>query len=166
MSLMSAAMLAMLVSFVAYITAAAWYAVPRLRTVSLAAAVTPLLWIHVYRYVALQLFSAQLTGFGISNVGRNEIVFGDVIGALLALATLHAFRHAWRFAVPLAWVFVAATVIDLGNAAFVGVREGLFDKATGVSWLILTFYVPALWVSVALVAWQLLTNPRRALTRA
>jgi hypothetical protein len=27
-----------------------------------------------------------------------------------------------------------------------------------VSWLILTFYVPALWVSVALVAWRLWTR--------
>jgi hypothetical protein len=36
-----------------------------------------------------------------------------------------------------------------------GIREDLFDKAADVSWLILTFYVPALWVSVVLVAWRL-----------
>jgi hypothetical protein len=61
-------------------------------------------------------------------------------------------------AIPLAWVFVAATVIDLGNAAVMGIREDLFDKAADVSWLILTFYVPALWVSVVLVAWRLWTR--------
>jgi hypothetical protein len=55
-------------------------------------------------------------------------------------------------------VFVAATVLDLGNAAVMGIREGLFDKAADVSWLILTFYVPALWVSVVLVAWALWTR--------
>jgi hypothetical protein len=49
-------------------------------------------------------------------------------------------------------------VLDLGNAAVMGIREHLFDKATDVSWLILTFYVPALWVSVALVVWRLWTR--------
>jgi hypothetical protein len=48
--------------------------------------------------------------------------------------------------------------VDLGNAAVMGIRDDLFDRATDVSWLILTFYVPALWVSVALVAWQLWTR--------
>ena len=76
----------------------------------------------------------------------------------LALATLYALRHRWSFAIPLAWGFVVVTVLDLGNAAVMGIREHLFDKATDVSWLILTFYVPALWVSVLLVAWQLWTR--------
>ena len=76
----------------------------------------------------------------------------------LALATLYALRYRWRMAIPLAWVFVVATVIDLSNAAVMGIREDLFDKATDVSWLILTFYVPALWVSVVLVAWRLWTR--------
>ena len=76
----------------------------------------------------------------------------------LAPATLYALRHRWRMAIPLAWGFVVATVLDLGNAAVMGIGEDLFDKATDVSWLILTFYVPALWVSVALVGWQLWTR--------
>jgi hypothetical protein len=119
---------------------------------------TPLLWIHAFRYVALQLFSAQAFGFAIPGRTRNQIVDGDLIGMGLALATLYALRLQWRIAIPLAWVFVAATVLDLGNAAVMGIREGLFDKAADVSWLILTFYVPALWVSVVLVAWGLWTR--------
>jgi hypothetical protein len=63
-------------------------------------------------------------------------------------------------AIPLAWVFVAATVIDLTNAAVMGIRQDPFDKAADVSWLILTFYVPALWVSVVLVAWRLWTREK------
>jgi hypothetical protein len=156
--LTAAALVAMALSFVVFITAAAWYAIPRMRPVALGAAITPLLWIHAFRYVALQLFSAQEFGFAIPDVTRDQIVYGDLIGMLLALATLYALRYRWRLAVPLAWVFVAATVVDLGNAAVMGIREHLFDKATDVSWLILTFYVPALWVSVALVVWQLWTR--------
>jgi hypothetical protein len=156
--LTAAALIAMVLSFVVFATAAAWYAVPRMRAVALAAAITPLLWIHAFLYVALQLFSAQEFGFAIPNRTRDEIVYGDLLGMALALATLYALRSRWRMAIPLAWVFVVATVIDLSNAAVMGIREDLFDKATDVSWLILTFYVPALWVSVVLVAWRLWTR--------
>ena len=156
--LTAAALVAMALSFVVFATAAAWYAVPRMRAVALAAAITPLLWIHTFRYVALQLISAQEFGFGIPNSTRDQIVYGDLVGMVLALATLYALRFRWRSAIPLAWVFVVATVLDLSNAALMGIREDLFDKATDVSWLILTFYVPALWVSVVLVAWRLWTR--------
>jgi hypothetical protein len=153
--LTAAALAAMTLSFVVFATAAAWYGVPRMRAVALGAAITPLLWIHAFRYVALQLFSAQEFGFAIPDQTRDQIVYGDLIGMALALATLYALHDRSRVAIPLAWVFVVATVLDLGNAAVMGIREDLFDKAADVSWLILTFYVPALWVSVALVAWRL-----------
>jgi hypothetical protein len=156
--LTAAALVAMVLSVVVFTTAAAWYVVPWMRTMALGAALAPLLWIHAFRYVALQLFSAQAFGFAIPDPTRDEIVYGDLIGMVLALATLYALRSRWRSAIPLAWVFVVATVLDLSNAAVMGIREDLFDKATDVSWLILTFYVPALWVSVALVVWQLWTR--------
>jgi hypothetical protein len=155
--LTAAALVAMLLSFVVFATAAAWYAVPWMRAVGLAAAITPLLWIHAFRHVALQLFSAQAFGFAIPDRIRDQIVYGDLIGMTLALATLYALHYRSRVAIPLAWVFVVATVLDLSNAAVMGIREHLFDKATDVSWLILTFYVPALWVSVALIVWRLWT---------
>lgn len=160
MDLKAAASLAMILSFVAYGTAAVWYAAPRMRVAPVAAAITPLLWIHAFRYVALQLFSSQMFGFAIRDLTLNEIVYGDLIGSVLALATLYALRFRSRFAIPLAWVLIVATVVDLGNAVVQGIREDLFDKASDVSWLILTFYVPALWVSVVLIAWRLWTQQR------
>jgi hypothetical protein len=121
--LTAAALVAMVLSFVVFGTAAAWYAVPWMRTVALGAAITPLLWIHTFRYVALQLFSAQAFGFAIPDLTRDQIVYGDLIGMGLALATLYALRYRWRLAIPLAWAFVAATVLDLSNAAVMGIRE-------------------------------------------
>ena len=64
---------------------------------------------------------------------------------------------------PLTWLFVFATAVDLGNALVVGLREDLFERASGVSWLILTFYVPALWLTTGLVVWQLVTRTERRL---
>lgn len=42
-------------------------------------------------------------------------------------------------------------------------REDLFESATDISLMILIFYVPALWISTALVAWQLLRSRREGL---
>lgn len=114
------------------------------------------MWVHTFRYIALQLFSAQEYGLEASHAVRDEIAFGDLVGAVLALASLFALRFRLRFSAGLIWLFVLATVIDLGNAVVQGVREDLFESATDTSWMILIFYVPALWISTALVAWQLL----------
>jgi hypothetical protein len=96
--------------------------------------------------------------FEISNAGRDEIVYGDLAGLSLALLALAAIRLGSTLWKPLTWLFVLATVADLGNALVVGLRADLFERASGVSWLILTFYVPALWLTTGLVVGQLVTR--------
>lgn len=92
-----------------------------------------------------------------------QIAFGDLAGLILALAALFALRYRWRFSIPLVWIFLVATVLDLGNAAVQGVREELFGSALDVTWMILVFYVPALWVSLVLIGWQLIARRGEAL---
>jgi hypothetical protein len=154
-SLTVAAAVAMSISFVVCGFAAVAFVVPWLKARPWPQAMTPLLAVHLFRHVALQLFSAQRFGFDISNVGRDEIAFGDLAGVTLALLALAAIRFGSALWKMLTWLFVLATVVDLGNSLVVGLREDLFARASGVSWLILTFYVPALWVTIALIAWQL-----------
>lgn len=79
-------------SLLVWILAAAWYVGPWLRRQSRADALIALLWLHVFRYVALQTYSAQHAGFPISDSGLQEIVVGDVAGAVLALAAIAALR--------------------------------------------------------------------------
>jgi hypothetical protein len=62
-----------------------------------------------------------------------------------------------RIAVGLTWLFVAATAIDLVNSTIAGVSEHLFASAAAVTWLILIFYVQILWITLALIVWQLLS---------
>src|SRR5436190_17958344 len=83
-----------------------------MRTVALGAAITPLLWIHAFRYVALQLFSAQEFGFAIPDPTRDQIVYGDLIGMGLALATLYA----------------PALSMARGDPAGMGIRGGHRDR--------------------------------------
>src|SRR5262245_52584065 len=152
-----AAELAMTASFVVCAVVAYLFAVPWGRTVGVRKALVPLLSVHTARHVALQLVSAQQLGaFGISDAGRDEIVYGDVAGMILALVALVAVHLGWRSWRAFTWAFVAATALDLGNALVVGLREELFAMAQNISWLILTFYVPLLWVTLALIVWALI----------
>jgi len=149
---------AQFLSLFAFATLAGWYVVPRLKTLGRADALTPLVWVHAFRYIALQVFSAQRDGFPISDAGAMEIVIGDVAGAVLALATLFLLRYRFRLAIVLAWLLVIETAYDTVANIHGGMQEHLFGAASGVTWLILAFYVPMILVSLALIAWQLVVR--------
>jgi hypothetical protein len=161
MDVTTAAYAASTLSFIFGIVAALWYAVPWLRARSLASALIPLLWIHALRYVAFQIFSAQSAGFDVPDHVRDRIAYGDALSAVLAFATIAALHfHRTGIGVALAWLFSAVGVIDLFGAMVGGIQANLFAKAAGVTWLILTFYVPVLWVSHGLIIWQLFSRRR------
>lgn len=155
----AAALLAMTANFVTLTVLAVWRFPVWARSRTFVAALTPLVVVHAGRTVALQLYSAQANGYAIPDGARDAIVWGDQLGALLALATLVALWLRPGWVRPLAWLLVVATVVDLGNALAEGLRHDLLGRATDVSWLILTFYVPVLWVTIAMVAWVLLRHP-------
>jgi len=163
MNLATAGILAMMLSFAAFIAAAAWYIGPWLSRRSLADALVPLLWVHAFRHVALQILSAQKSGFAVSNALRDEILYGDLVGMVLALLAIFAIRNRFGLALPVVWVFVAATAVDLVSGSIGGIREGALGLASGVTWLILTFYVPLLYTSLGLIVWQLVRRRRESL---
>ncbi|HEV8661183.1 MAG TPA: hypothetical protein VGS96_21475 [Thermoanaerobaculia bacterium] len=138
----SALFLANGLSFVVYLAIGFWYLAPWMRKKSRAEALAPLLWVHVFRHVALQIFAAQRAGLPVSDSLRNEIAYGDVIGMVLALVALFALRARSAVAVPIVWLFVVLTVADLLNAAVGGMRQALFGSAQGVTWLILASMFP------------------------
>ena len=154
----TAAQLAMAANFATLIVLAVWRYVPWARERSVTDALVPLVAFHCARTVALQLYSAQGNGFEVSDSVRNQIVWGDQLGALLAIATLACLWVAPRAVRPIGWLLVVATVVDLANALIAGIREELLADATDVSWMILTFYVPGLWVSIGLITWLLATR--------
>jgi len=166
MTLLSAAVLASLLSFALCMIAAVLYVAPWLGAQQRADALAPLLWIHAFRHVALQIFSAQQFGFAVSNDTRDQIAGGDVIGMILAVASIVALHYRVRAAPLLIWMFVAETTLDLVNSTIAGIHEQLFASASGVTWLILTFYVPLLWVSLGLVVWQLHARRQEPLSLA
>jgi hypothetical protein len=116
--------------------------------------------------VALQVYSAQRAGFAISDSGANRIVYGDVGGMILALAAIVALRYRSRWSIPLVWLVVGETLFDSVTNVSGGIREHLFGAASGVTWIVVSFYVPLLMVTVGLTVWQLHTRRGEPLKRA
>jgi len=161
--LMPAQRSAQFLSLVVFGTMAVWYVAPWLRTRGRAEALTALLWVHVFRYMALQAFSAQRDGFPISDGGLMEIVVGDLTGMALALAAIVLLRRRIRVAIPVAWLLVGETIYDTFLNIRGGIQEHLMGAAGGVMWLTLGFYVPLLMVSLVLIVWQLYSRRGEAL---
>src|SRR5215468_9605651 len=99
----AAAGLASTLSFVVLLLMATWYVIPWLKSRSRADALTALLWVQAFRYVALQIFSAQKFGFAVSDGARDQIAAGDVAGMILALIAIVALRYRLRVATLLVW---------------------------------------------------------------
>ena len=149
---------AQLFSLVILAAASRWYIAPWLGKQGRAEALSALLWVHVFRYVALQVFSAQRDGFPISDAGALEIVAGDVAGAVIAFLAILLLRFRTRLAIGLVWLLCAETVYDTVANIRGGMREHLMGAASGVSWLVLSFFVPMIVVSTVLLLWQLLSR--------
>jgi hypothetical protein len=157
---------AQLLSLIVFGAIAWWHVVPWLNSRGRADALIGLLWVQAFRYVALQVFSAQGNGFPISDQGAMEIVVGDVTGAVMAFLAIALLRNRVRLAIPLTWLVVAETAYDTVTNIQGGVREHLMGAAGGVTWMILVYFVPMVVVSVVLLAWQLYARRGEALDSA
>jgi hypothetical protein len=144
-----------LASLLAFALASIWYLMPRLRNARRAQALTALLWIHVFRYVALFTVSAQHAGYPISDAAVKEIVVGDVVGAAIALFAIALLRARSRAGLAFAWLLSMETIVDFGIGIHRKIIEPPALEVGGVLWMILGFFVPAVIVSVPLLIWQL-----------
>lgn len=165
MNLKIATGLAQAFSLLLFALIARWYVVPWIRNQDRANALVPLIWVHAFRYVALQVYSAQQAGFPISDSARDRIVYGDVAGMLLAIVAICALSIRARWSILMVWLLVAETLSDTVTNVADGIHEQLFGAANGVTWMVVTFYVPLLVVSIGLTVWQLYTRRGEALER-
>lgn len=164
MSLLAANLVATLISTVAAIMIGSWYVGPAIARRPLGGAIGALLWVHAFRYVALQIFSAAAVGgLSASLQAQRTIAFGDLATSILALVALMAIRLRHRAARLLAWIVAVVGTVDLVSATVVGVSGKLADTASNASWIILALYVPVLWVTAVMLFWQLISRRAEAL---
>lgn len=158
MTASSAMACAQLSGMLVFGTAARWYVMPWLKSQPRATALTPLLWIHAFRGVALQLYAAQAAGFRISDSVRDHNIVGDVLGMMLALTALVGLRYRIRYATALVWLLVVETIADLATGLPKAFQEHAMGSASGVTWLVLVYYAPLVMISTALIVWQLVSR--------
>jgi len=143
-------------ALIAYALAARWYVVPRLRQLSPAVALVPLVWVHVFRIVGGSILAPGSVGPGVPAEFREMIGYGDMVTAALALVALLALHNRWALALTLVWVVVGVGMLDTVNAIIQSTRLNVFDEPLGLNWVIVTAYVPALLVSSYLIVIELL----------
>jgi hypothetical protein len=130
---------------------AVWYVWPLLTKFSRNSALTPLLFVHVFRYVGMTLLVTDMIDPKLPREFLSSAAYGDLLAAVLALASIFALRSNWRVAVPLVWVANTWGFVDLLN----GLRGVLqlnvpsFNLAT--FWYVYTFYAPLVIVSHVMI---------------
>jgi hypothetical protein len=146
---------AQLASLVVLAVASFWYVAPFLSRLERTQALTVLLWVHVFRYVALFTISAQHNGYPISDAAVQEIVVGDLTGATIALLSILFLRAHSSLGLVLGWVLCLETILDFAVGIHRKIVEPSSAEVQGVLWAVLAFFVPAVIVSVPLLIWQL-----------
>jgi hypothetical protein len=150
-------------SFLIIGLAAWWYAWPRLTAMRSADALSLLLFIHCFRTIGVSLL-VPAAGIDIPVRAAQEIGYGDLAAALLALISIVALRYRPALSRPIIWVFSIVGMLDLANAQYVGVLFNLLQHTLGPGWYIVTYFVPLLWVTHVLIV-LLLVKQRRGQAR-
>lgn len=140
--------------------AARWYVVPRVRRLPTARALAPFLLLHAFRYVGLAFLITGVTAAPLDPRFAEPAAWGDLLAAILALASAVSLRAGVRGAVGVAWVFNLVGTVDLLNALWQGLRHTP-DGHLGATYFIPAVLVPALLVTHALMFWMLLTGEGR-----
>jgi hypothetical protein len=146
---------AQLISIVVYAFIAWWYVAPRLNASSKGQALTALLWVHVFRYVVLYLYVAKEEGYAISARALNELVVGDLSGAIIAAAAIILLRFRSQLGVWVSALVVIASLADVAGGAYLRRLDPPRGDATGVWWLVFVYFAPLILVSLVLMVWQL-----------
>jgi len=146
-----------LMSLVVFTLIARWYVAPRLAGLPLAAALTPLLFLHTTRYVGMVFLVPTVVGRALPRAFAGPAAYGDLLAALLALLAIVALRSRWARALALVWLFNLVGTLDLVYALFQGNR---LQVQLGAAYYIPSVAVPALLVTHAMIFVTLVTRRR------
>ncbi len=137
---------------------AVWYVWPSLTKLSRNSALSPLLWVHVPRYVGMTLLVTGMVDPTLPREFRSSAAYGDLLEAALAFACIFALRNNWRVAVLMVWVTNTWGFVDLLNGVrgVVQLNVPSFNLAT--LWYIYTFYAPLVVVSHLMIFWILIKS--------
>jgi hypothetical protein len=135
--------LSIILGLVAFGLIARWYIIPVLQALPRAQALTPLLFLHSFRYIGMAFIVPGVVSPDIAPIFAYPAAYGDLLAALLALLAVVALRWRWAIALPIVWIFNIAGTLDLLNAILQGLLHLDISQFGGV-YFIPTVVVPAL----------------------
>jgi len=150
--------LQLFVSLLVYSVAMAWYGWPYLTKLNRNAALVPLLWVHVPRYIGMTLLVTFMFDQRIPKEYVFGAAYGDLVEAALAFVSIYALRRAWGFAISLVWLTNTWGLADLLNGLRSIIGSNVPSYNLGTIWYIYTFYAPLVIISHALIFWILLSR--------
>ncbi len=132
-------------SLVAFVFIAQWYVIPWLKSVSLDAALEPILLLHSFRHLGMMFLVSGVVSPQLPTSFAYPAAYGDLLAALLAFIALIGLRFRWRAAIPIVWIFNVEGTLDLLYA----VSQGVIHEVGGL--LGAAYWIPALLVPPLLV---------------
>jgi hypothetical protein len=136
----------LLFSTLVFWTAARLYLLPRLHALEARTVLLPILLLHSFRHLGLMFLAPGATYAGLPAEFAYPAALGDLLAALLALASIPAVARNRRSGRLLVWVFNVEGSLDL---IAVIVLATVYDASAfmGPAYWIPAFWVPALLVT-------------------
>jgi hypothetical protein len=133
-------------STLVFYIAARIYLWPRLPELAPRTLLVPILLLHALRHLGLMFLAPGATYPGIPPQFTYPAALGDLVAALLALASIWALIRSPRISRALVWIFNVWGSLDLANAIILATFH---DAAPfmGAAYWIPSFWVPALLVT-------------------
>ncbi len=142
-------------SLIVFSLLAKWYVAPRLSRLPLKQALVPLLWINVFRYLPLNLFSPGQVSADIPAATISLIAYGDLIAGALALIAIIFLVYRIPGAMLAVGVFIIVGIADMSIAFPHALTAKLYLYPLGFNWYVVAFYVPMVFVSQVMIAYWL-----------
>ncbi len=115
---------------------------------------------HVFRYVGLSFLITGVTHSSFDLRFANPAAYGDLIAAILALASVWDLLSKSRVSIPTVWLFNVVGFIDFLTAITQGLRY-TSPAGMGATYFIPILGVPFLFVSHLVIFWMLVKRNKR-----
>lgn len=135
-------------SLIAWGVVAKRYVWAKLRPLSRAEALRPLLVLHSFRFLGLAFLVPGVVSPDLPPTFAHAAAYGDLVAAILALLSLASLSS--RAGVVIAWIFNLWGTVDLLNAFYQANAAGLMAGQLGAAYFIPTLIVPLLLITHAL----------------
>ena len=136
----------LLFSTLVFWVAAKIYLLPRLHELKARTILLPILLLHSFRHLGLMFLAPGATYAGIPPQFAYPAALGDLLAAILALASIPAVAKGLRSARILVWIFNVVGSLDLLAAITLATIYGA-STYMGPAYWIPAFWVPALLVT-------------------